>query len=132
MCGSTDHFSLLSTLKTGIFGKCPVCETGSMFNGFLATAPRCTNCGLDFEFGDAGDGPAVFIIMIVGFVVVGLVLWTEFTYEPPVWVHIILFFPLTLILSLGLLRPLKGVLLVLQYRNRAVQAELINGDDTDE
>lgn len=58
--------------------------------------------------------------MIAGFVVVGLALWTELTYEPPLWVHVLLWFPLILLLSLGLLRPFKAVLIALQYRHKVI------------
>ena len=92
-----------------------------MFAGFVSVAPRCTVCGLDFAFADAGDGPAVFVTLIGGFIVLGLALIVELRYEPPFWVHAALFLPLTIVVCLGALRPLKGVLIALQYRNRAAQ-----------
>ena len=85
---------------------------------------RCTNCGLDYAFADSGDGPAVFVIMIIGFVVVGLALWMEVTLSPPLWVHFLIWIPLALVLCLGSLRPLKGLMIALQYRNSARQGEL--------
>lgn len=90
-----------------------------MFSGFLKVSPACRACGLDFSFADSGDGPAVFVILLAGFFVVGLVLWTEIHYEPPIWVHLAIFLPLTLVVCLGLLRPMKGLAIGLQYRNRA-------------
>ena len=94
--------------SVGLRGRCPRCGEGRLFDGFLTVAPRCQNCGLDFDFADAGDGPAVFIMMIVGFIVVGLALFIEFTFHPPYWVHGRAVVPLVLGLSIGLLRPLKG------------------------
>ncbi len=83
--------------------------------------PGCPACGLDFARVDSGDGPAVFIILILGFVVVGLALWVEVRFEPPMWVHLLLWIPLILVGSFGLLRPFKAVLIALQYRNKASQ-----------
>ncbi len=113
--------------QTGLRGRCPRCGEGRLFNGFLEVAPRCAACGLDFSFADAGDGPAVFIMMIVGFVVVGLALFVEFTFSPPYWVHAVLWIPLVIGLSLGLLRPLKGFLVAQQYRHRAESGRLAEG-----
>ena len=114
----------LSAAETGMKGRCPRCGEGRLFAGFLATAPRCSVCGLDFSFADSGDGPAVFIMMIVGFIVVGAALVVEINYQPPYWVHAVLWLPLTAILALGLLRPAKGLMIALQYRNKAEQARL--------
>ena len=105
-------------------GRCPRCGEGRLFKGFLGIAERCQACGLDYDFADAGDGPAVFVIMIVGFIVVGLALFVEFTIAPPYWVHVLLWVPLIFILSIGLLRPLKGFLIAQQYKHRAAQARL--------
>jgi uncharacterized protein (DUF983 family) len=95
-----------------------------MFHGFLTLNARCEACGLDFDFAEAGDGPAVFVIMMAGFLVVGAALWTELVLTPPMWVHLFLFLPLTLVVCLGLLRPLKGVLIALQYQHRAAEGRL--------
>ncbi|MDE2018371.1 MAG: DUF983 domain-containing protein, partial [Hyphomicrobiales bacterium] len=90
-------------------------------DGFLALKPKCEVCGLDFAFADSGDGPAVFVTLIAGFVVLGLALWTEFTFSPPFWVHVVVFLPLTLVVTLGLLRPLKGLMIAQQWRTKAEQ-----------
>jgi uncharacterized protein (DUF983 family) len=105
--------------QTGLRGLCPRCGQGRLFKGFLEVQPQCQVCGLDFSFADSGDGPAVFIMMIVGFIVVGLALFVEFTFQPPYWVHAVLWIPLVIGLSIGLLRPLKGFLIAQQYRHRA-------------
>ncbi len=97
---------------------------GRLFKGYLATRPSCSNCGLDFDFADSGDGPAVFIIMIVGFIVVGLALAVEMSIRPPIWVHMMLWLPLTLILGLGMLRPLKGLMIAQQYRHSAKEGRV--------
>ncbi len=113
-----------SAFLTGVMGRCPRCGRGKLFDGFLAVAPRCGICGLDFGFSDSGDGPAVFVSLFGGFIVLGAALWTELAFEPPFWVHLIIFLPMTLIVCLGLLRPLKGLLIALQYRNKAEQGRL--------
>ena len=111
-------------VSAGLSGRCPRCGEGKLFDGFLELAPKCQACGLDYKFADAGDGPAVFVILLAGFVVVGAALWTEIHYEPPIWVHMAIFLPLTIIVCLGMLRPLKGILIALQYRNKAEQGRL--------
>lgn len=111
-------------LPTGLSGRCPRCGEGRLFSGFLTIGKRCANCGLDYGFADAGDGPAVFVILIIGFIVVGLALWLEVTTGAPLWLHFLLWVPLTLGLSLMALRLIKGLLIVLQYRNKAAEGRL--------
>jgi uncharacterized protein (DUF983 family) len=121
--GEADRVSV-SPVAAGLGGRCPRCGKGPLFRGFIALAPRCSACGLDYAFADSGDGPAVFIALIGGFIVLGAALWTEIVYEPPLWLHMVLFLPLTIIVCLGLLRPFKGVLIALQYRNKAEEGRL--------
>ena len=114
-------------VSAGLRGRCPRCGEGRLFQGFLSLAPRCGICGLDYSFADAGDGPAVFVILVIGFVVVGLALWMEVTLAPPLWVHFMLWVPLILVLGLTALRLIKGVLIALQYRNKAAEGRLDRG-----
>ena len=86
--------------------------------------PRCESCGLDFGFADSGDGPAFFVMSLVGVVVVFCAMLVEFSYEPPLWLHVALWVPLTLVLSLAMVRPAKGLLIALQYTNRASEGRL--------
>ena len=90
-----------------------------MFEGFLRPAPRCSTCALDLDFADSADGPAVTVILSVGFLIAGAALLVEIAYAPPIWVHVILWGPMVLLLCLGLLRPLKGIMVAWQYTNRA-------------
>jgi len=122
------HFARLSPITTGMRARCPRCGQGKLFDGYLKPASRCASCGLDFSFADAGDGPAVFIILIAGFAVVAAALFTEVAYQPPYWVHAVLWLPLVLILTLGLLRPMKGVLINQQYHSDAEQGRLFGHD----
>lgn len=119
-----DLYPPQSPYHTGIRGLCPRCGQGRLFTGFINVAPKCEVCGLDFAFADAGDGPAVFVTLLAGFVVMGLALWTVVVYEPPMWLFMLIFLPLALFVSLGMLRPLKGLLVSLQYRNKAEQGRL--------
>lgn len=114
-------------LAAGLRGRCPRCGQGRLFSGFLGLAPRCEACGLDFAFADAGDGPAVFVILVAGCAVVALALWVEAAFEPPLWVHAALWVPAILAVSLGLLRPFKGLMVALQYRNRAAEGRRADG-----
>ena len=106
-------------VATGIAGRCPRCGQGKLFRGFIDLKPNCEACGLDFSFADSADGPAVFIMLIGGFIVCGFALWLEVAYEPAWWVHLLLTLPLGLIVCLGMLRPLKGLLIGLQFKNKA-------------
>lgn len=108
----------------GLRGKCPRCAEGSLFKGFLSLSKVCEHCGLDFEFAESGDGPAFFIMMLVGFVVMIAMFITEISYQPPYWVHAVIWLPLILILSAGLLRPLKGLMIALQYKHQAGEGRL--------
>lgn len=111
-------------IAAGLKGRCPRCGEGRLFSGMLTVGKRCGVCGLDYSFADAGDGPAVFVILIIGFVVVGLALWLEVNFGPPLWLHLVLWIPLTVVLSLAALRLIKGVLITLQYRNKAAEGRL--------
>jgi uncharacterized protein (DUF983 family) len=111
-------------IATGLRGRCPRCGEGRLFDGYLKLAPRCAACGLDFSFADSADGPAVFAILIVGFIIAGAALLTEVAYSPPIWLHFVLWMPLVLILCLGSIRPLKGVLVALQFHHKAEEGRL--------
>jgi uncharacterized protein (DUF983 family) len=121
-------FAPQNPISVGLAGRCPRCGQGRIFAGFLTVAPSCRACGLDLGFADSADGPAVFVILIVGFVVAGAALLTEIAYSPPIWVHLLLWLPLVLVLCLGMLRPLKGVLIALQHHHRAEEGRLHRAD----
>jgi len=113
--------TLSGSILAGLSCRCPHCGRGKLFQGFLALRPRCEVCGLDYGFADSGDGPAVFIMLLAGFIVVGSALITEVFYRPPFWVHAALWLPLILIATLGPLRPMKGLLIALQYHHKAAE-----------
>ncbi|MHA6288969.1 DUF983 domain-containing protein [Maricaulis sp. CAU 1757] len=95
-----------------------------MFAGLLQLAPRCDACGADFEHADVGDGASVFALFIVGFLALVLYLLVEVAFRPPWWVHLIFQVPFVPLISIALLRPLKGLLFALQYRHDAQEARL--------
>jgi uncharacterized protein (DUF983 family) len=109
----------------GLACRCPRCGQGKLYSGFLTLRPACDACGLDFAFIDAGDGPAIFIIMIAGFIVVGAALAVEIAYQPPFWVHAALWLPLILATTLLPLRSMKALLIALQYHHKAAEGQLI-------
>ncbi|HUJ02697.1 MAG TPA: DUF983 domain-containing protein [Rhizomicrobium sp.] len=112
------------TLKLALLGRCPRCGKGPLFDGYIGIAKSCSACGLDYAMFDAGDGPAVFVILIVGAIVAGGALFVEFTWQPPYWVHAVIWLPTIAILTFVLLRLVKSLLLVLQYKHRAGEGRL--------
>jgi uncharacterized protein (DUF983 family) len=114
--------TLSDSIRAGLSCACPRCGQGKLFDGFLTLRPACDRCGLDYGFADSGDGPAVFIIFIAGFIVVGAALFTEVEFHPPYWVHAALWLPLILLVTLGPLRPMKGMMIALQYHHRAAES----------
>jgi uncharacterized protein (DUF983 family) len=117
--------SAQGAIRTALLGRCPRCGQGSLFTGYLNVAPCCARCGLDYSIFDPGDGPAVFVILIVGFLVAGGALIVEVTFQPAYWVHAIIWLPAIFILSFAFLRLVKSTLLILQYKHRAGEARLL-------
>ena len=117
----TERPSLPQSVVAGLTGRCPRCREGHLFSGFLTVGKGCERCGLDYSFADAGDGPAIFVILVSGFIVVGAALIVEVVYQPPFWLHALLWGPLILVVTLLPLRLLKGLLIVLQYHHSAAE-----------
>jgi uncharacterized protein (DUF983 family) len=107
----------VSPLRAAISCCCPRCGQGRLFSGLLTVRPRCEVCGLDFPGQDAGDGPAVFVILFLGLIVVGLAAIVEIEFAPPIWVHLVLWTPLILFGAVAMLRPFKAGLIALHYRH---------------
>ncbi|BAT58768.1 hypothetical protein GJW-30_1_01295 [Variibacter gotjawalensis] len=112
----------------GLAGRCPRCGEGKLFAGFATLKPSCETCGLDFSFADAGDGPIVFVILIAGAILAAAALITEVKYAPALWVHAVLWGPLAVVVCVGPLRPLKGLLIALQYHFQAREGRLTDRD----
>jgi len=109
-------------LLWGALGRCPNCGSGPLFEGFLGVAAQCSACGYDLRAADSGDGPAVFVILIAGFITAFGALFTMVAYRTSALVTLAIWMPLTLVICLGLLRPTKGVLLAAQFMNKAGQS----------
>jgi uncharacterized protein (DUF983 family) len=120
--------TLSGAMLAGLTCACPRCGKGKLFQGFLTLRPRCDKCGLDYSFADSGDGPAVFIMFGAGFIVVFAALLTEVLYQPPFWVHAVLWLPLIVVVTLGPLRPMKGLMIALQYHHDAAEGRF-RGDE---
>jgi uncharacterized protein (DUF983 family) len=105
-------------------GLCPRCGSATLFATFLRFAPRCRACGLDFSAFNVGDGPAAFLTLIVGTIVTILAIAVELAFAPPLWVHLLLWLPLTLALTIGSLRIAKAALLALEFRNQAREGRI--------
>jgi uncharacterized protein (DUF983 family) len=129
---SAGKITAVSPYAAGLRGRCPRCGEGKLFDGYLELAPRCKRCDLDFSFADSGDGPAVFVVLIAGFAVVGSAVLVEAAWRPPYWLHAVLWLPMLLILTLGLLRPLKGLLVALQYHHKAEEGRIDRDAPKDE
>ena len=107
----------VSPLSAALSCRCPRCGEGALFTGLLTVRPACPVCALDLSAQDAGDGPAVFVILFLGLIVVGLAAIVEIRFSPPLWVHMLLWTPLILGGAILMLRPLKAGLIALQYRH---------------
>src|SRR5437868_11082348 len=110
----------------GIACRCPRCGKGKLYAGFLDLRPNCEACGLDYAFIDAGDGPAIFIIMLAGAIVVTAALIVEVKYQPPFWLHAALWLPLIVATTLLPLRSMKSLLIALQFHHKAAPGRLID------
>ncbi|MGH6957079.1 MAG: DUF983 domain-containing protein [Caulobacteraceae bacterium] len=106
----------------GALGRCPACARGRLFEGFLKLASACSACGRDLAKTDSGDGPAVFVIFIAGFIAAFGVLFTDLAFRPPIWLELAVWLPITAGLCLSLLRPMKGLMIAAQIANGAAEA----------
>src|SRR5579863_1161610 len=118
--------TLAKSALRGLACKCPRCGQGKLYAGFLTLAPRCESCGLDYAFIDSGDGPAIFIIMLAGAIVVACALIVEVKFQPPFWLHAVLWLPLILATTLLPLRAMKALLIALQFHHNAAPGRLID------
>ena len=116
--------SVVSVVKATFTCRCPRCGQGKLFSGLLDLRPACAACGLDFTRMDVGDGFVVPILMVLGFMVVGAAIWFDFTYNPPLWLHAVIWPPVTVALAVIMTRYLKSFLAVQQYHVRKAEMGL--------
>lgn len=112
----------VNPVLAGLACRCPNCGKGPLFSGFLKVRDTCTACGFDLRSADSGDGPAVFIILIVGGIACFAALYAEIALKAPIWLLLTVFPAAAAAASLALLRPFKGVLVAMQFHNRASEA----------
>ena len=110
--------------SAALFALCPECGSRTLFSGLTKFAPRCSACGLDFDQFNVGDGPAAFLTLIIGALVVAMALTVELTWSPPFWVHIVLWVPFTAAVVIWGLRAGKAALLAAEYQRRAGEGRL--------
>ena len=115
--------AMRSPLAAALAGECPSCGQRSLFAGWVKFAPACRHCGLDFDAFNVGDGPAAFLILIVGAIVVVAALVLDGMAEPPWWVHLV-WIPVTAALTIGGLRVAKAWLIGQAYRHRAREGRI--------
>jgi len=118
----TEAAAAVPWLRAAVTARCPRCGRGHLFKGLLTVRTACEACGLDLSAQDAGDGPAVFVILFLGLIVVTLAALVEIEFSPPIWVHLALWTPLILGGSIAMLRPFKAGLIALQYRHHLLDA----------
>lgn len=116
-----------SPFLKGLLCRCPFCGAAPLFDGYLRVRDACSGCGADLTEADSGDGPAVFVILFLGFFVAFAALWVEVTYQPPYWVHAVLWLPMIVVGALALLRPFKAILIALQMHNDAREGRWKDG-----
>lgn len=104
------------------FALCPRCGAKGLFSGLTGFAPECTSCGLDYQKFNVGDGPAAFLTMVIGAAVLGLGLWIQFAFEPPLWLLLVLLAPLIVGATVWGLRVSKAALLAAEFQRKAVEA----------
>jgi uncharacterized protein (DUF983 family) len=107
-----------SVVRAALTCRCPRCGQGRLFSGWIRVTSHCGNCGLDLSRVDTGDGFVVPILMVLGAIVVGAAIWVDFTYQPPLWLHALIWPPVIVVLSLVMTRYLKSFLAVQQYHVR--------------
>jgi len=110
--------NLWTAAKRGLGCRCPACGEGRLFTSYLKVAPICDRCGEELHHHRADDAPPYLTIMVVGHVIVPLLMWFELAYEPALWIHAAIWLPLTVVMSLLLLPPLKGLVVGYQWAMR--------------
>ena len=122
------YYPPVSPYTAGFSGKCPRCGQGALFDGYLALKKDCDICKLDFEKADSGDGPAVFVIFIVGFLAVVLAVIARYVWYAPIFVAFLVSSVAAIAMIFALLPPLKATMIALQFKHKAAQAVLGDSD----
>ncbi len=107
-----------------LFGLCPQCGSRTLYDGLTKFSPRCRICGLDYSAFNVGDGAVPFLIMAIGAITTVLALVVEFSFNPPFWVHLLLWVPLVIGLTVLGLRVSKAGLIAAEFRRKAGEGRL--------
>lgn len=118
-----------SVQAVALKGLCPRCGSPTLFAGMTEFAPACRVCGLDFSSSNVGDGPAAFLTLILGAVVVAMAITVELTLHPPLWLHMLIWIPVTAAGVIVSLRAAKAALLALEYRNAAREGRIADSNE---
>ena len=110
-------------MRVSLKCRCPRCGEGALLKGYLTVRESCPECGLDYSFADPADGPAFFVMSIVGVIGMAAMMALELGLHPPIWVHLLVTLPLILVLCLGSLRPFKAWMVAEQYARSAAPPE---------
>ncbi|MGJ3649278.1 DUF983 domain-containing protein [Sphingomonas sp. GlSt437] len=125
LTGSADGSGpALPLVRLSLGGRCPRCGSPTLFAGMTRFAARCSHCGLDFSSFNVGDGPAAFLTLILGTVIVAAAITLELTVHPPLWVHAVVWLPVTLAAVIGSLRIAKAALIAVEYRQAAHEGRI--------
>jgi uncharacterized protein (DUF983 family) len=106
---------LWQAVRRGMMCRCPSCGEGRLFTSYLKVTPACDHCGEVLSHHRADDAPPYLTIMVVGHIVVPMLMWLELRYEPALWIHFVIWLPLTLVMSLVMLPPIKGAVVGFQW-----------------
>ncbi len=118
----------VSAIKAGMTASCPQCGKGQLFKGILTPNDQCNVCELDYSFIDSGDGPAVFVIFILGFLILAAALFVESSFNPPLWLHAVLWIPIITFACIWALRFTKAMMVAIQFKTKARQTTQIEKD----
>ncbi len=110
----------VSALRAGLLCCCPEYGNGRLYSGYLQVVESRNVCGFALRKHDTGDGPAGFVVLIFGAVTVALAMWVELAYQPPYWVHLMIWAPTILVACLATLRPAKAILVALHYKHKVL------------
>lgn len=122
---SSSQFPEQTIMSTGLRCKCPRCGEGKLYQSMLKPVDNCSVCGLDMSFAENGDGPAVLVILLLGGVITGLALILQYAIDPPIWVHILVWTPVTILLSIASLKVMKSIMIAAQYKTKAAEGVLV-------
>jgi uncharacterized protein (DUF983 family) len=112
-------------IRAGLTGHCPRCNARTLFAGWIKFADHCSKCGLEFSKFNVGDGAAAFLILILGAITAAAAIIVELKFSPPFWLHLVLWPPIVLAMTIVSLRASKGVLLALEFHNAAREGRIV-------